>query len=113
MLLLKSVFPLDAHELLMFPFTAQSKEVQARASFCLVSGKGTAVSMCYRSLYIGTGDYHPVTAGNTSSDSVLYNCLFSLQVLIWMCALQTTGIVTTFQGNMPVYFMMRYAILNN
>lgn len=40
----------------MFPFTAQSKEVQARASFCSVSGKGTAVSMCYRSLYIGTGD---------------------------------------------------------
>lgn len=34
---------------------AQNKEVQARASFCSVSGKGTAVNMCYRSLYIGTG----------------------------------------------------------
>lgn len=45
--------------------------------------------------------------------SVQLFSLFSLQVLIWMCALQTTGIVTTFQGNMPVYFMMRYAILNN
>ncbi|XP_073685116.1 PHD finger protein 12 isoform X2 [Garra rufa] len=34
---------------------AQNREVQARASFCSVSGKGTAVNMCYRSLYIGTG----------------------------------------------------------
>ncbi|XP_051541513.1 PHD finger protein 12-like isoform X2 [Myxocyprinus asiaticus] len=34
---------------------AQNREVQAKASFCPVSGKGSAVSMCYRSLYIGTG----------------------------------------------------------
>ncbi|XP_052463802.1 PHD finger protein 12 isoform X1 [Carassius gibelio] len=37
------------------PSEAQNKEVQARASFCSASGKGTAVNMCYRSLYIGTG----------------------------------------------------------
>lgn len=92
-------------------FTAQNREVQARASFCSVSGK--AVNMCYRSLHIGTGDYHPVPAGNASSFSgVQFKYHFSFQVLIWTCALQTTGIVTMFQGNMPVYFMMRYAISN-
>lgn len=92
--------------------SAQNREVQARASLCSVSGKEMAVNMCYRSLYIGTGDYYSLAAGNASSYSVQYNYVLSLQVLIWTCALQTTGIVTTFQGNMPVYFMMRYAILN-
>ncbi len=87
--------------------------MQARASLCSVSGKEMAVNMCYRSLYIGTGGYYSVAAGNASSYSVQYNYVFSLQVLIWMCALQTTGIVTTFQGNMPVYFMMRYAIFKH
>lgn len=32
------------------------------------------MNMCYRSLYIGTGDYHPAAAGNASFYSVQYNC---------------------------------------
>ncbi|MGH0177826.1 UNVERIFIED_CONTAM: hypothetical protein FKN15_076071 [Acipenser sinensis] len=34
---------------------AQKKEVQARAVFYPLMGKGGAVNMCYRTLYIGTG----------------------------------------------------------
>ncbi|XP_041918793.1 PHD finger protein 12 [Alosa sapidissima] len=37
------------------PSEAQKKEVQARAAFYPVLGKGEAVSMRYRTLYIGTG----------------------------------------------------------
>ncbi|XP_010868655.3 PHD finger protein 12 [Esox lucius] len=37
------------------PMEAQNKDIQARAVFYPLTGKGGAVSMCYRSLYIGTG----------------------------------------------------------
>lgn len=35
---------------------AQRKEVQARAVFYPLMGLGGAVNMCYRTLYIGTGE---------------------------------------------------------
>lgn len=34
----------------------QKKEVQARAVFYPLLGLGGAVNMCYRTLYIGTGE---------------------------------------------------------
>ncbi|XP_056298002.1 PHD finger protein 12-like [Pseudoliparis swirei] len=37
------------------PCTASQKKVQARAVFYPLTGKGGAVSMCYRTLYIGSG----------------------------------------------------------
>ncbi|XP_051764484.1 PHD finger protein 12 [Ctenopharyngodon idella] len=58
---------------------AQSREVQARASFCSVSGKGTAVSMCYRSLYIGTGadmDVCLTNYGHCNYVSGKHACIF-------------------------------------
>ncbi|KAK7125575.1 hypothetical protein R3I93_021062 [Phoxinus phoxinus] len=58
---------------------AQSKEVQARASFCSVTGKGTAVSMCYRSLYIGTGadmDVCLTNYGHCNYVSGKHACIF-------------------------------------
>lgn len=36
-------------------FFAGQKKVQARAVFYPLTGKGQAVSMCYRTLYIGSG----------------------------------------------------------
>lgn len=38
------------------PLSAQNKDIQARATFYPLSGKTGAVGMCYRSLYIGTGE---------------------------------------------------------
>lgn len=36
-------------------FAAQKRDVQARAVLCPLTGKGAAINMCYRTLYIGTG----------------------------------------------------------
>ncbi|KTF93090.1 hypothetical protein cypCar_00009497 [Cyprinus carpio] len=58
---------------------AQNKEVQARASFCSASGKGTAVNMCYRSLYIGTGadmDVCLTNYGHCNYVSGKHACIF-------------------------------------
>uniref|UniRef100_A0A672NC07 PHD finger protein 12 n=1 Tax=Sinocyclocheilus grahami TaxID=75366 RepID=A0A672NC07_SINGR len=59
--------------------SAQNKEVQARASFCSASGKGTAVNMCYRSLYIGTGadmDVCLTNYGHCNYVSGKHACIF-------------------------------------
>lgn len=59
----------------MFLCIAQNKEVQARASFCSVSGKGAAVKMCYRSLYIGTGENYSLTHLSAAGDASTSQCL--------------------------------------
>ncbi|XP_056323003.1 PHD finger protein 12 [Danio aesculapii] len=56
---------------------AQNREVQARASFCSVSGK--AVNMCYRSLHIGTGadmDVCLTNYGHCNYVSGKHACIF-------------------------------------
>ncbi|XP_058268428.1 PHD finger protein 12 [Hemibagrus wyckioides] len=58
---------------------AQNKEVQARATFYPLSGKGAAVSMCYRSLYIGTGadmDVCLMNYGHCNYVSGKHACIF-------------------------------------
>lgn len=45
---------------LKLSFTGQ-KKVQARAVFYPLTGKGQAVNMCYRTLYIGSGEAPPRT----------------------------------------------------
>ncbi|XP_051972003.1 PHD finger protein 12-like isoform X1 [Xyrauchen texanus] len=58
---------------------AQNREVQARASFCPVSGKGAAVKMCYRSLYIGMGadmDVCLTNYGHCNYVSGKHACIF-------------------------------------
>lgn len=58
---------------------AKNREVQARASLCSVSGKGAAVHMCYRSLYIGTGadmDVCLTNYGHCNYVSGKHACIF-------------------------------------
>ncbi|XP_017344299.1 PHD finger protein 12 isoform X2 [Ictalurus punctatus] len=58
---------------------AQNKDVQARATFYPLSGKGAAVSMCYRSLYIGTGadmDVCLMNYGHCNYVSGKHACIF-------------------------------------
>lgn len=58
-------------------FSAQNREVQARASFCSVSGN--AVNMCYRSLHIGTGadmDVCLTNYGHCNYVSGKHACIF-------------------------------------
>ncbi|KTG48011.1 hypothetical protein cypCar_00018689 [Cyprinus carpio] len=58
---------------------AQNREVQARASLCSASGKGMAVNMCYRSLYIGTGadmDVCLTNYGHCNYVSGKHACIF-------------------------------------
>uniref|UniRef100_A0A8C1JKL2 PHD finger protein 12 n=1 Tax=Cyprinus carpio TaxID=7962 RepID=A0A8C1JKL2_CYPCA len=57
----------------------QNREVQARASLCSASGKGMAVNMCYRSLYIGTGadmDVCLTNYGHCNYVSGKHACIF-------------------------------------
>ncbi|XP_066507491.1 PHD finger protein 12 [Hoplias malabaricus] len=57
----------------------QNKDVQARATFYPLSGKGAAVNMCYRSLYIGTGadmDVCLTNYGHCSYVSGKHACIF-------------------------------------
>lgn len=58
-------------------FAAQRKEVQARAVFYPLMGLGSAVNMCYRTLYIGTGQWR-LSAGWVGMQHVLPG--FSLNV---------------------------------
>lgn len=44
-------------QVLSLYLAAQRKEVQARAVFYPLMGLGGAVNMCYRTLYIGTGEW--------------------------------------------------------
>lgn len=57
----------------------QNKDVRARATFYPLSGKGAAVSMCYRSLYIGTGadmDVCLTNYGDCNYVSGKHACIF-------------------------------------
>lgn len=51
--------PVGADLKLKLSFTGQ-KKVQARAVFYPLTGKGQAVNMCYRTLYIGSGEAPPL-----------------------------------------------------
>ncbi|XP_076842597.1 PHD finger protein 12 [Brachyhypopomus gauderio] len=58
---------------------AQNKDIQARATFYPLSGKGAAVSMSYRSLYIGTGadmDVCLTNYGHCNYVSGKHACIF-------------------------------------
>ncbi|XP_036379290.1 PHD finger protein 12-like [Megalops cyprinoides] len=58
---------------------AQQKEVQARAVFYPLMGKGGGVNMCYRSLYIGTGadmDVCLTNYGHCNYVSGKHACIF-------------------------------------
>nr|XP_006641114.1 PREDICTED: PHD finger protein 12 isoform X1 [Lepisosteus oculatus] len=58
---------------------AQRKEVQARAVFYPLVGKGVAVNMCYRTLYIGTGadmDVCLTNYGHCNYVSGKHACIF-------------------------------------
>ncbi|KAL7848343.1 hypothetical protein AOLI_G00230610 [Acnodon oligacanthus] len=58
---------------------AQNKDVQARATFYPLSGKGAAINMCYRSLYIGTGadmDVCLTNYGHCNYVSGKHACIF-------------------------------------
>ncbi|KAL0994185.1 hypothetical protein UPYG_G00118880 [Umbra pygmaea] len=61
------------------PTEAQNKDIQARAVFYPLTGKGGAVSMCYRSLYIGTGadmDVSLTNYGHCNYVSGKHACIF-------------------------------------
>ncbi|XP_051966783.1 PHD finger protein 12-like [Xyrauchen texanus] len=58
---------------------AQKRDVQSRAVLCPLTGKGTAVSMCYRTLYIGTGaemDVCLTNYGHCNYVSGKHACIF-------------------------------------
>ncbi|KAI7800577.1 PHD finger protein 12 [Triplophysa rosa] len=57
----------------------QKREVQARAVLCPLTGKGVAVNMCYRTLYIGTGaemDVCLTNYGHCNYVSGKHACIF-------------------------------------
>ncbi|XP_035638579.1 PHD finger protein 12-like [Oncorhynchus keta] len=61
------------------PTEAQNKDIQARAVFYPLTGKGGACSMCYRSLYIGTGadmDVCLTNYGHCNYVSGKHACIF-------------------------------------
>ncbi|XP_014052184.1 PHD finger protein 12 [Salmo salar] len=61
------------------PTEAQNKDIQARAVFYPLTGKGGAVRMCYRSLYIGTGadmDVCLTNYGHCNYVSGKHACIF-------------------------------------
>lgn len=104
------------------------KKVQARAVFYPLTGKGQAVNMCYRTLYIGSGKAQQVHADifNVFLFWGMLTLLFRifdtpanaknfypppprcLKVPTWMCALPITVIATTYPANTPVFSTMRY-----
>ncbi|XP_051521883.1 PHD finger protein 12-like isoform X2 [Myxocyprinus asiaticus] len=58
---------------------AQKRDVQARAVLCPFTGKGAAVNMCYRTLYIGTGaemDVCLTNYGHCNYVSGKHACIF-------------------------------------
>lgn len=105
-------------------FTGQ-KKVQARAVFYPLTGKGQAVNMCYRTLYIGSGKAQQVHVDifnvllcwgmltllfhifDTPANATIPP-LRCLKVPTWMCALPITVIATTYPANTPVSSTMRY-----
>ncbi|KAJ7995867.1 hypothetical protein DPEC_G00231170 [Dallia pectoralis] len=61
------------------PIHAQNKDIQARGVFYPLTGKGGAVRMCYRSLYIGTGsdmDVCLTNYGHCNYVSGKHACIF-------------------------------------
>ncbi|XP_056119417.1 PHD finger protein 12 isoform X1 [Rhinichthys klamathensis goyatoka] len=57
----------------------QKREVQARAVLCPLTGKGAAINMCYRTLYIGTGaemDVCLTNYGHCNYVSGKHACIF-------------------------------------
>lgn len=58
---------------------AQKRDVQARAVLCPLTGKGAAINMCYRTLYIGTGaemDVCLTNYGHCNYVSGKHACIF-------------------------------------
>ncbi|TRY64718.1 hypothetical protein DNTS_017751 [Danionella cerebrum] len=58
---------------------AQKRDVQARAVLCPLTGKGAAINMCYRTLYIGTGaemDVCLTNYGHCNYISGKHACIF-------------------------------------
>uniref|UniRef100_A0A671KZU1 PHD finger protein 12 n=1 Tax=Sinocyclocheilus anshuiensis TaxID=1608454 RepID=A0A671KZU1_9TELE len=60
-------------------FAAQKRDVQARAVLCPLTGKGAAINMCLRTLYIGTGaemDVCLTNYGHCNYVSGKHACIF-------------------------------------
>uniref|UniRef100_A0A672R0D5 PHD finger protein 12 n=1 Tax=Sinocyclocheilus grahami TaxID=75366 RepID=A0A672R0D5_SINGR len=60
-------------------FAAQKRDVQGRAVLCPLTGKGAAINMCYRTLYIGTGaemDVCLTNYGHCNYVSGKHACIF-------------------------------------
>uniref|UniRef100_A0A8C1SQA8 PHD finger protein 12 n=1 Tax=Cyprinus carpio TaxID=7962 RepID=A0A8C1SQA8_CYPCA len=58
---------------------SQKRDVQARALLCPLTGKGAAINMCYRTLYIGTGaemDVCLTNFGHCNYVSGKHACIF-------------------------------------
>lgn len=106
-------------------YTGQ-KKVQARAVFYPLTGKGQAVNMCYRTLYIGSGKGHSLislflralmfsgtlTPLFSAFDAPANTTVFPPEVPTWMCALRITVIATTYPGNTPAFSTMRYVTVS-
>lgn len=90
------------------------KKVQARAVFYPLTGKGQAVNMCYRTLYIGTGKAPPFNLSFLSrANAAPANAtIFPPKVPTWTCALPTTAIATTYPGNTLVFSTMRWVAVS-
>lgn len=90
------------------------KKVQARAVFYPLTGKGQAVNMCYRTLYIGSGEAPQLAVKmlerrHCFADATVFS---PPKVLTWTCALRTTVIATTYPGNTPVFSTMRHVAVS-
>lgn len=100
---------------------AGQKKVQARAVFYPLTGKGQAVNMCYRTLYIGSGEPPQFNASFLTRTNVFGHAIADapanaapppLKVLTWTCALPITVIATTYPGNTPAFSTMRYVAVS-
>lgn len=90
------------------------KKVQARAVFYPLTGKGQAVNMCYRTLYIGSGEAPQLAVKmlerrHCFADATVFS---PPKVLTWTCALRTTVTATTYPGNTPVFSTMRHVAVS-
>uniref|UniRef100_A0A665WRT6 PHD finger protein 12 n=1 Tax=Echeneis naucrates TaxID=173247 RepID=A0A665WRT6_ECHNA len=75
---IQQLFPPKAPSALLPPAASQ-KKVQARAVFYPLTGKGGAISMCYRTLYIGSGadmDVCLTNYGHCNYISGKHACIF-------------------------------------
>lgn len=103
---------------------AGQKKVQARAVFYPLTGKGQAVNMCYRTLYIGSGKPPQFNASFLTCTNVFGHAIAGApangtlptpppqKVLTWTCALPITVIATTYPGNTPAFSTMRYVAVS-